>query len=153
MLALPNKCVKTIFLVCDIFAKGVTQMKTQESEETYLETIFVLSQNENKVRSVDIANELNYSRPSISNAMKNLREKNFIEVDSNGYIFLTEAGREIAETMYERHIWISDWLIFLGVDKKTAVHDACRMEHAMSEESFAAIKKHIGGMHNECKRD
>jgi Mn-dependent DtxR family transcriptional regulator len=115
-------------------------VKTHESEETYLETIFILSQNGNQVRSIDIANELNYSRPSISNAMKNLREKGFIKVETNGCISLTGSGREIAQTMYERHVWISDWLISLGVDKKTAVHDACRMEHAMSKESFAAIK-------------
>ena len=118
-------------------------LRTQESAETYLETIFVLGQDGKKVRSVDVANELAYSRPSISNAMKNLREKGFIEVSQNGHISLTKTGLEIAESMYERHILISDWLIFLGVDKKTAVHDACRMEHAMSEESFAAIKKHI----------
>jgi Mn-dependent DtxR family transcriptional regulator len=77
--------------------------------------------------------------------MKNLREAGYIAVDSNGYITLTETGRKIAETMYERHMIISDWLITLGVDKKTAVEDACRMEHSMREESFAAIKKHIQG--------
>ena len=88
-------------------------------------------------------NELDYSKPSVSVAMKNLREKGFIAIDGDGYITLTKSGREIAESMYERHMLISDWLIYLGVDKKTAVHDACRMEHAMSEKSFSAIKNQI----------
>ena len=118
-------------------------MKTRESAENYLETILILSQNGGPVRSIDIAGELEYSKPSVSVAMKNLRSSGFIMVDADGYITLTAAGREIAEAMYERHILISDWLIFLGVDKKTAVNDACKMEHSMSEQSFAAIKKHI----------
>ena len=114
-----------------------------ESAENYLETILVLSLRGGQVRSIDIVNELEYSKPSISIAMKNLREKGYIEIDENGYITLTEEGREIANTMYERHVAISDWLIFLGVDPKTAVQDACKMEHDMSEKSFLAIKKHI----------
>ena len=118
-------------------------LKTHESAENYLETIFVLRQGGNRVRSIDIVNELGFSKPSVSVAMKNLREKGLIEIDGDGYITLTARGRQIAESMYERHILISDWLIFLGVDKKNAVNDACRMEHAMSEQSFSAIKKHI----------
>ena len=118
-------------------------MKTHESTETYLETILILSQNGGQVRSIDIANELEYSRPSVSVAMKNLREKGYITVDANSHIKLTDNGRSIAESMYERHLLISDWLIYLGVDKKTAVNDACRIEHSMSEQSFAAIKNHI----------
>jgi len=118
-------------------------LKTHESVENYLETIFILGQGGNNVRSIDIVNEIGFSKPSVSVAMKNLREKGFIEINNNGYITLTEAGRQIAESMFERHILISDWLIFLGVDKKTAVNDACRMEHTMSEQSFTAIKKHI----------
>lgn len=117
-------------------------MKTQESTENYLETILILSQRGNKVRSVDISNELDYTKPSVSVAMKKLRLEGYIEVE-NGFISLTESGREIAESMYERHVVISDWLIFLGVDKQTAVDDACKMEHVMSEQSFAAIKEHI----------
>jgi len=109
----------------------------------YLETIHVLSLKGDKVRSIDIVNELEYSKPSVSIAMKNLRAKGYIETGENGYIKLTDKGRKIAETMYERHLAISDWLISLGVDKKTAVYDACKMEHAMSEKSFTAIKKHI----------
>ena len=124
-------------------------MKVHNSEETYLETILVLSQSKDKVRSIDIAKELEYSRPSISVAMKNLREKGYIDMEPGGQIKLTGLGREIAESMYERHTLISDWLIYLGVDKKTAVADACGMEHSISEPSFTAIKKHI----EEYKRD
>ncbi len=109
-------------------------MKIHESAENYLETILILSRQQPHVRSIDIAVELNFSKPSVSVAMKNLRK--------NGYIALTEAGLKIAETIYERHTLISDWLITLGVDPKTAVEDACRIEHVISAESFAAIKKH-----------
>ncbi len=118
-------------------------MGNQESAEMYLETIHVLSLKGNRVRSIDIVNELEYSKPSVSVAMKNLKTKGYVIVDSEGYISLTAKGLKIAETMYERHVAISEWLMFLGVDKKTAVHDACKMEHAMSEKSFLAIKKHI----------
>ena len=95
------------------------------------------------VRSIDIANDLGFSKPSVSVAMKNLRNNGYIEVDENGYITLLESGREIAEKMYERHTTLSEWLISLGVDKKTAVDDACRIEHIISAESFEAIKKLI----------
>lgn len=118
-------------------------MKIQESAENYLETILILSQNGNPVRSIDIVNELDYTKPSVSVAMKNLRLSGYISVNHDGYITLTQSGLKVAETMYERHMLISDWLIFLGVDKKIAVNDACRMEHVMSEESFKAIKEHI----------
>jgi Mn-dependent DtxR family transcriptional regulator len=114
-----------------------------ESAENYLETILELSLKEQKVRSIDIVNELGYSKPSVSVAMKNLREKGFIVMDDDGYITLTAKGRKIADSMHERHIAISQWLVSLGVDKKTAVEDACKMEHAMSEKSFSAIKKFI----------
>lgn len=118
-------------------------MGVHESAENYLETILMLSLKGNQVRSIDIVNELEYSKPSVSVAMKNLRTQGYISVDSDGFIALTEKGRKIANSMYERHVAISDWLIFLGVDKKTAVKDACKMEHTMSEKSFLAIKKHI----------
>ena len=118
-------------------------MKIHESAENYLETILILSKNGGDVRSIDIVNELEYSKPSVSVAMKNLREMGYITMESNGYITLTESGREIAESMYERHTLISDWLIFLGVDKKTAINDACKMEHTMSAQSFSALKRHI----------
>ncbi len=117
-------------------------MKIHESAENYLETILILSRQQPHVRSIDIAAELNFSKPSVSVAMKNLRKNGYILVDKDGYIALTEAGLKIAETIYERHTLISDWLITLGVDPKTAVEDACRIEHVISAESFTAIKKH-----------
>jgi len=118
-------------------------LRAHESIENYLETILVLSEDGHQVRSIDIVNELDYSRPSVSVAMKNLREKGYVEIDAEGYIYLTEEGRKIAESMYDRHVLFSDWLIYLGVDKKTAVSDACRMEHSMSEMSYLALKNHI----------
>jgi Mn-dependent DtxR family transcriptional regulator len=117
----------------------------KESVENYLETILMLSLKGSRVRSIDIVNQLEYSKPSVSVAMKNLRAKNYIVMDDEGYISLTAKGRKIADTMYERHVAISDWLVSLGVDKKTAVQDACKMEHAMSEKTFMAIKRHIYG--------
>ena len=121
-------------------------MQIRESAENYLETILILSQRKGKgeVRSIDIVNELEFSKPSVSVAMKNLRENGYITVDKAGYIRLTDKGLEIAEKMYERHTLLSQWLIKLGVDEKVAVEDACRMEHVISAESFAAIKKHTG---------
>ena len=119
------------------------RVKTRESAENYLETILILSRAGIPVRSIDIVNELNYTKPSVSVAMRNLRSSGHVRVDADGYISLTRSGREIAETMYERHVMISDWLISLGVDRVTAVDDACRMEHAMSEKSFEAIKGYI----------
>ena len=118
-------------------------LKVHESEENYLETILVLSLKNSRVRSIDIVNELDYSKPSVSVAMKNLRSKGYIVMDDDGYITLTEKGQKIADTVYERHVIISDWLVFLCVDKKTAVQDACKMEHTLSEKSFSAIKSHI----------
>ena len=118
-------------------------MKIQESAENYLETILMLGHTKPNVRSIDIANELDFSKPSVSVAMKNLRQNGYIQVDGNGYITLTDAGRKIAETMYERHTMLSSWLVYLGVDQKTAVEDACRMEHVLSADSFEAIKRHI----------
>jgi len=121
-------------------------MQIRESAENYLETILILSQRKGKgeVRSIDIVNKLEFSKPSVSVAMKNLRENGYITVDKDGYIRLTDKGLEIAEKMYERHTLLSQWLIKLGVDEKVAVEDACRMEHVISAESFAAIKKHTG---------
>lgn len=118
-------------------------MKIKESAENYLETIHILNKRTGSVRSIDIVNELGYSKPSVSIAMKNLRENGFILVDKDGYITLTDSGREIAETMYERHTVISSWLMYLGVPKKVAIDDACRIEHVISAESFEALKKHV----------
>lgn len=118
-------------------------MKVHESAENYLETILILSQKNGNVRSIDIANELAFSKPSVSVAMKNLRTQGHIVVDNDGYIRLTESGRKIAETIYERHTLISNWLVHLGVPAEIAAEDACRMEHVISPESFSAIKAHV----------
>ena len=118
-------------------------MKTQESAEMYLETILVLSRRNPTVRSIDIAGELDYKKSSVSVAMKHLREHGDIIMEQDGFITLTDQGRKTAEAVYERHVWISDWLIGLGVDKAIAVEDACRMEHVISPESFAAMKRHM----------
>uniref|UniRef100_UPI004057072B metal-dependent transcriptional regulator n=1 Tax=Acetatifactor sp. TaxID=1872090 RepID=UPI004057072B len=118
-------------------------MKTNESAENYLETILVLSKSLPVVRSVDIASELGFKKSSVSVAMKNLRENNHITVTKEGYIYLTESGREIAEMIYERHELLTSWLVKLGVDKNIASEDACRIEHVISRESFEALKKHI----------
>lgn len=116
-------------------------MKIQESAENYLETILMLQKRQGGVRSIDIATELGFSKPSVSVAMKNLRENGYIRVDEDGYISLCETGQEIAERMYERHTLLSGWLTSLGVDEQIAAEDACRIEHVISAESFAAIKR------------
>lgn len=118
-------------------------MVIRESAEDYLETILILSHRMPNVRSIDIAQELSFSKPSVSVAMKNLRENNYIHVDGNGYITLTDSGMEIANKIYERHVFLTDWLTSIGVDKKIAADDACRMEHVISPESFSAIKDYI----------
>lgn len=124
-------------------------MAGNRSSEDYLETILILSQKLPVVRSVDIAAELNYSKPSVSVAMKHLRERECIEVSHAGFITLTKKGLEIAARVYERHTVLSNWLISLGVDPETATTDACEMEHQMSEESFQAMKAFIEKHLNE----
>lgn len=114
-----------------------------ESAEDYLETILILSKQLPVVRSVDIATELGYKKSSVSVAMKNLREKNHITVTSQGYIYLTDSGKTIAENVYERHKWFTKWLISLGVEESIASADACKIEHILSRESFEAIKNSI----------
>ena len=118
-------------------------MKIQESAENYLETIYVLSKKNGKVRSIDVANELCFSKASVSVAMKSFREAEFITVDDDGYICLTEKGLEIAERVYERHEIIAKALMALGVDKETAYEDACRIEHHISDTSVEKIKEHF----------
>lgn len=118
-------------------------MKIQESAENYLETILILQKNNGSVRSIDIVNELEYSKPSVSVAMKNLRENGYLEMDSDGFITLLPPGREIAEKMYERHMFLSEWLVTLGVPEEIAVQDACRIEHVLSVETFEAIKRFV----------
>jgi Mn-dependent DtxR family transcriptional regulator len=119
------------------------KMNVNESAENYLETILILSKSKPVVRSVDIAEELGFKKSSVSVAMKNLREKNHITVTKEGFIYLTDSGREIAEMIYERHQLLTEWLVRLGVDEDTAAQDACRMEHVISKSSFEAIKRHI----------
>ena len=119
-------------------------MKIQESAENYLETILVLTQRNGYARAIDIAAELSFSKPSVSIAMKNLRENGYVEVDSGGRISLTAAGLEIARRIYERHTFLTDWLSALGVDPKVAAEDACRMEHVISPESFDASRTFVG---------
>ena len=116
-------------------------MKIHESAENYLETIYILSKKKPQVRSIDIVNELHFSKPSISVAMKNLRENGYVVMDQDGFITLTDAGKAIALTIYERHVLLSEWLIQLGVDEKTALEDACRIEHVISAKSFEATNR------------
>ena len=116
-------------------------MKIQESRENYLEAILILEKQKGNVRSIDVVNYLDFSKPSVSIAMKNLRENGYIEMDANGHITLLPPGEEIAQRIYERHIFLSRWLTGLGVDPKTAVEDACRIEHVISAESFDALKR------------
>lgn len=118
-------------------------MYINPSREDYLETILMLSKKRPVVRSVDIATELDFKKSSVSVAMKKLRESGHITVSPEGYIYLTESGKEIASRIYERHILLSSWLERLGVSPEIAVQDACKMEHIISPESFEAIKKHI----------
>lgn len=121
-------------------------MKIHESAENYLETILVLQKRNGYVRSIDIATELNFSKPSISNAMKQLSSKGYIQMDESRLITLTEKGRKVAEQIYERHQLISEFLEMLGVDSQTAAEDACKIEHVLSKETFEKFKEHVNEM-------
>ena len=134
-----RKCIEVIIL----------REKSNESAEMYLETILILSGKLPVVRSVDVANELDFKKSSVSIAMRNLREKHQITMTDAGYIFLTDEGRAVAEMIYERHRVIAQVLEKLGVPKEIANNDACRIEHVISQESFEAIKKHIHVFSNE----
>ncbi|MBR5914862.1 MAG: metal-dependent transcriptional regulator [Spirochaetia bacterium] len=114
----------------------------QESGEMYLETILILKEKNKTVRAIDIAEDMGFSKPSVSRALSILKDENCIAVDDKGLITLTRKGSQIARKIYERHVVLSDMLIALGVDQKTALEDACRIEHVISDKSFAAIKKH-----------
>lgn len=116
-------------------------MKIHESAENYLETILVLGKRKDFVRSIDIVNEMNFSKPSVSIAMSKLRENGYIRMDDEGHIFLLEPGLRIAEKIYERHTVISQWLISKGVPEDVAMEDACKIEHVISEETFSVIRK------------
>lgn len=117
-------------------------MSLQESGEMYLESIYMLSKTKGTVRSIDIVEYMNYSKPSVSRAVKLLKNGEFITIDEHGYIYLTNSGREIAEKIVERHNLISLFLTNLGVDKQTASEDACKIEHVISDQSFTAIKRY-----------
>ncbi len=118
-------------------------MVLQESGEMYLETILVLSEDGKSVRSIDIADHMNYSKPSVSRAMGLLRQGGYILMDKSGYITLTDSGKAVAETIYERHVILSEFLKKIGVDPITATNDACKIEHAISAESFTALKNFL----------
>ena len=112
----------------------------RQSAEDYLETILILHERKGSVRSIDIANEMGFSKPSVSVAMKNLRENGYIQVDESGHIALTQMGYDVADKIYERHKVVSEYFVLLGVDPETAAQDACKIEHILSNESFEAIR-------------
>ena len=118
-------------------------MNLQESGEMYLETILRLTDKNERVRSIDVSEEMGFSKPSVSRALGILKSGDFISVDEDGYITLNECGKALAEQMYDRHTVLTRALVSLGVDEKTAAVDACRIEHVISDESFAAVKKHF----------
>ena len=118
-------------------------MQLKESGEMYLETILILSEKSNEVRSIDVGEYMGYSKPSVSRAIGLLKGGGYVVSDSDGYLSLTDAGREVAEKIYERHRFLTDFLVRLGVDEKTAAEDACRMEHDISDASFSAMKAFI----------
>ena len=119
------------------------QHKAEESLEDYLETILILSRRLPTVRSIDVASELNFSKPSVSVAVKNLKNRGYILVSEDGYLHLTDEGQKLAESVYERHTLLAKWLTHLGVDPKIAARDACKMEHDITPESYEAMKKCI----------
>ena len=116
-------------------------MSIQESGEMYIETIYVLTRTNDRVRSIDVCDRMGYSKPSVSRAIGILKKNGYITVDASGYITLTKEGEQVAERIYERHTIITQFLVDLGVSPETAATDACKMEHTISDESFAAIKK------------
>ncbi len=118
-------------------------MVLQASGEMYLESIYVLSQTKSAVRSIDIAEYMNFSKPSVSRGVGILKKENYINVDGDGYITLTESGLELAKKIYERHTVLSRALVMLGVDSETAAEDACKIEHVISDSSFEALKRHM----------
>ena len=128
-------------------------MKIQESAENYLEAILVLGERQGNVRSIDVANELGFSKPSVSYAMKQFRENGLVIMDESSYLHLTEAGRAIAERTYERHELLTKYFIALGVSEKVAAEDACRIEHVISAETFSKLKEHAGRMMKEQEKE
>lgn len=121
-------------------------MKIQESAENYMEAILVLEKRLGNVRSIDVANELGFSKPSVSYAMKQFRENGYVIMDDNSYLHLTDAGRKVAEHTYERHKLLTRYFIALGVNEDQAEEDACRIEHVISDETFSKLKEHAEAM-------
>ena len=118
-------------------------MSLQESGEMYLETIYVLSKKSDSVRSLDVAEQMGFSKPSVSRAVKLLKEGEYLTVDKDGYLHLTERGLAVAKKIYERHTVLTELLVSLGVSRETAAEDACKIEHVISDESFAVMKNHL----------
>ena len=121
-------------------------MSIQESGEMYLETILILSRNRSAVRSIDVVDYMGYSKPSVSRAIGLLKSGGYVQVDENGFLTLTDEGRDIAEKMYERHTLLTEFLVKLGVDREIAVEDACKIEHHLSDEAFEALKAHAASL-------
>ena len=130
-------------------SEGGVSMGVHESGEMYLEAIYVLTKENGFVRSIDVSEYLGYSKPSVSRAMGILRQGNYIVVDKDGGITLTQSGIDVAEKIYERHTLLTRLLVTLGVDQEVAAEDACKIEHAISDESFEAIKKHVNQYENK----
>lgn len=126
-------------------------MALHESGQMYLEAIYVLAQKSNNIRAIDVASYLGYSKPSVSRALGILKTGEYISVDDEGYITLTESGKQVAEQLYERHTVLTNMLVAIGIDEETAAEDACRIEHVISDESFAAIKAHYLNLKNSKK--
>lgn len=118
-------------------------MILHESGQMYLETIYLLLQKNDKIRAIDVCNHLNYSKPSVSRAIGLLKKGEYVVVDKDGFITMTDLGKQVAETLYERHTILANLFVSLGVDKQTATEDACRIEHVISDKSFSAIKNHF----------
>lgn len=126
-------------------------MALQESGEMYLETVYILQKKTGAVRSLDVAEYMEFSKPSVSRAVGLLKKGGYLNVDRNGFLTLTVCGEEIAEKIYERHTFITEFLTKLGVNESTAAADACKIEHYISDESFKALKKHIENMNSKQK--
>ena len=124
-------------------------MHLQESGEMYLESILVLSKKNNYVRAIDICEYMGYSKPSVSRALGLLKDGGYVISDKNGYLSLTESGKDVAEKIYDRHTQLCDFLQRLGVSPEVATEDACKIEHVLSDESFSAIKEHINKISTE----
>ena len=120
-------------------------MRLQESGEMYIETIYILSKQQNYVRAIDVGEYMGFSKPSVSRALGLLKKGGYVTADKEGHLFLTETGLEVADKMYERHTLLTRFLMHLGVEESIASEDACRIEHVISDESFEAIKRHANG--------